>query len=511
MYDWIDEDLILRLVDALEDSPGIGRPTLSKVLGLSMYKTEQLLKLVRDNDLEQRFIGRADAVERFTEALLGTASDDEEESWSEADFDSTRPVVYDSKADVYHTIIRIQGKTKTVSVPGDTHRAMRQAYSSWDGNSTINTVSKKFGVSRNWFTAYKNAHGWTHDIDPFTDEEIESNDVEELSQRALQRKRYQLEKRVTAKWEQEQSRLERRDAEKWRAFEEFGLKPILEAVETYAKAPKTVPKLTIERSPARRHAVVMSLQDLHYGKYAWEDETGNTYSRDIARKRLLETTTRQLEELSTFGTPEKVFLPIGPDFFHVDGFHMGTTRGTLQDVDGSYQQLIWEGVQLAEAQVNLVRQFAPEVELVIIPGNHDEQSRLSLHLYLLGMFKDLDDVIVTPDFKYRQYRGYGHNALGFEHGDGVKYNMLNEVFINEADHLLSGTKGRRYFFTGHLHHEEVKDKYGIVRYQCASLSSADRWHVKNGYVGSRQGLNSYVIDYHHGCTWTGFHPIGASL
>jgi hypothetical protein len=49
------------------------------------------------------------------------------------------------------------------------------------------------------------------------------------------------------------------------------------------------------------------------------------------------------------------------------------------------------------------------------------------------------------------------------------------------------------FFTGHLHHELVKDNKGVKVYQMPSLSGSDRWHHYNGYVGSERGLAAYLI------------------
>ena len=62
----------------------------------------------------------------------------------------------------------------------------------------------------------------------------------------------------------------------------------------------------------------------------------------------------------------------------------------------------------------------------------------------------------------------------------------------EAPELWSKAKYKA-FFTGHLHHEMVKDINGVQVFQMPSLSGSDRWHHNTGYEGSTRSLHAYVV------------------
>lgn len=77
---------------------------------------------------------------------------------------------FDEASDVYATAMR---DGAVYRLPGEVHRAMKRAYSAWDGDpATLNAVCRHFGMRRKHFVEYKTRHGWTHDSSPFTNEEL---------------------------------------------------------------------------------------------------------------------------------------------------------------------------------------------------------------------------------------------------------------------------------------------------------------------------------------------------
>ena len=95
-----------------------------------------------------------------------------DEEIDEETYVTDKAYYYNSETDVYVTFLRSAGG-KPVTISGDTHRAMKEAYSSMVGDgATINEMTRAFQFPRAWFDEYRRLHGWTHDMDPFPDEEV---------------------------------------------------------------------------------------------------------------------------------------------------------------------------------------------------------------------------------------------------------------------------------------------------------------------------------------------------
>ena len=109
-----------------------------------------------------------------------------------SEYISEKPYYYNDETDVYVTFLRSAGG-KPITVSGDTHRAMKEAYSSMVAEpATINEIGRTFQFPRAWFDEYRRTHGWTHDMDPFTNEEMENADVEDLVDELVLRNRRAL-------------------------------------------------------------------------------------------------------------------------------------------------------------------------------------------------------------------------------------------------------------------------------------------------------------------------------
>lgn len=495
-FSWFDQDVIERVVRALQSNPEMGRPTLSKSAHLSMFKSEKVLEIWRDYDLFQH-LDAEDPVEEIITALELDESEEVDESLElgfyeepevgDQQFEVANRYHYDAGKDVYIVTLRIKGKDRIVQVPGDLHRAMRQAYSDWDGDRlTLNAVAKEFGVSRTWFTAYKAVMGWTHDSDPFSDEEVANVDPEELAQRAIQRRRHVLEKR----FDRLSDAQDRKDAMKFRQLEKLVVEPLVSDLITRLPALET-PDMLIE--PVEYpFAAVVSPMDLHFGKHSLAEAVQDGYSRDKARKRLESGTRDLLEHIAYYGQPEEIIVGMASDWFHVDNMQGTTTNGTKQDVDGHVWQMISEGVELAMWFIEAMRRAAPRVRVVVVQGNHDTFSSLFLLKLLQVRYAGREDVEIVASVRQRAYLDYGITTMGFTHGQHWKKDMVMRILTEPSPEMLFRTR-ERVWFTGHKHHEESKDFGGVRWYQLPSLSGDDSWHDAQGYTGSRKSLSGYII------------------
>tara|TARA_R110000737_G_scaffold353482_1_gene405974 strand:- start:5650 stop:7107 length:1458 start_codon:yes stop_codon:yes gene_type:complete len=400
---------------------------------------------------------------------------------------------YDQVNDEYFTFLSTANTM--IKVSGDKHRAMKTAYSSMVGKpASINEVCREFGIPRAWFDEYRRRHGWTHDMDIYTDEQVAEGSVEQLVEDLVLKRRHEIHKKFESrKWKEIEG-----DADKYRMFDTNVLADFRNLIQEKASSVSQL-ALPVSTDP---FSLVISPTDFHWGKYGWVDEVGETYNFEEAKSRLMGKTQELISRL--YSKPEQIIISTGSDWFHVDNDAGTTTRGTPQDMYGSPAEILMTGCKLAREHIDLLRQVAP-VKVVFMPGNHDRMSAISLMMYLSAVYEDCDDceVIVSP--ASRQYVEYGNNLLGFIHGDGAK--NLEELMSCEQRELW-GKCEHHTWFHGHLHHRKVLESKGCVIIQLPSLAGHDRYHARQGYTTSKAGLAAHIIDKEKGIIGSMFAPVG---
>jgi hypothetical protein len=256
------------------------------------------------------------------------------------------------------------------------------------------------------------------------------------------------------------------------------------------------PKPRIKWVPdSERHMLEIDVTDAHIGKLAWAEETGSSYDLKISVERVEDAVSDLLVQASVYPL-ERILLPWGNDFFHYDTVTGLTTMGTPQDRDSRYQKMFRTGRQLASRVVRQCASIAP-VELVIIPGNHDEVLSFLLGEVLEAEFQDDPRVTVDNRPMLRKYVAYGRNLLGFTHGKDEPHAKLPLIMAQEVPDLWAGALHKEIHL-GHLHTSKRTDATPItsangVRVRILrSLSGTDAWHARKGYVGEVPGCEGFV-------------------
>jgi hypothetical protein len=419
--------------------------------------------------------------------VLGEEDDIEEIS---SDLEYKEMYHYDESSDTYFFFFQ----NPPIRMTGTLIREMKESYSNMTGSPlSINQICRKFEIPRYVFVKVKRILGWTHDDDPFTDEEYINGDVNEMADRALQRKKFNLYQSFNAKQEREILKA----AQQWYSFKGGIVNPFLEKAGNFSKEYKVPSFKFSDKISSDRYAMVIAPFDFHYGKYAWSGEvaSGEEYNREIARN-LLKESVENIAKHIRFYDIEKIIVPIGSDFYHVDTVSHTTTKGTPQDVDGTYVQIATEGNKLMIEFIDTLRQFA-HVEISLCAGNHDFKLSHALLEYLAAWYRNNEDVTVHEKRRFRNYTTYGNTLIGFTHGDKTKLTELPRLMANEAKHDWASCKYRA-FFHGHLHHEVIRDIQGVKLYQMPSLSGSDRWHHEHGWEGSVRSLAAYLIHHDNG-------------
>lgn len=398
---------------------------------------------------------------------------------------------FNKQSDRYITWMKNHPQGRVV-VPGDTHRNICQKYSNWIGKpAAINEMCREFGWPRSVMIEYLKIHGFTHDREPFSNEELLDGDTPVMIKDLLQRRRFDLHQQ----YEREKWGEIKADAAKWLNVEYHFLRVCREAmIEQAADYRPPLLQMTKSDSP---YAAVLGLMDVHVGKGVWKLSDGTVlYDMKLVREYVLDCVQRLLQRLARNGRPDKIYLPVGSDFFHIDNKQGTTSNGTPQDMAASPELIIKFGCRLMVEIVDLCRQMAP-VELVLCRGNHDEFSSLWLLLFLQAKYEDKPDVIIHEPEGPRQFLEYGNNIVGFEHGDGARKSDLPKLMATEARAMWGRTQHRTYY-TGHFHGELQEEDGGILHRQFESLTPADRWHASKGFCLNRQAMTAEMIDHKDG-------------
>lgn len=254
---------------------------------------------------------------------------------------------------------------------------------------------------------------------------------------------------------------------------------------------------TIIRRKKGEHLLIINPADIHIGKYAHNDETGDEYNIDIAQERVLEGIQGLIDQSKGFSV-EKVLFCIGNDILHIDNVYNTTTKGTPQDADGKWWEHYEVALDLYVKCVEMLRKVAP-VDCVHSMSNHDYQSGFHLAHSLKAWFRNTKDVTVDAGVSYRKYYIYGKNMIGVEHGDGAKMADLPLLMANENPEGWANCPFR-YWYVHHVHHkikmkwQDAKDYIGVTVEYLRSPSGADSWHHRKGFCGAYKAVEGYL---HH--------------
>jgi hypothetical protein len=225
---------------------------------------------------------------------------------------------------------------------------------------------------------------------------------------------------------------------------------------------------------------ILSLQDLHFGK------PGNESMSSIA----INTVNNLLSKCRDGYDLEKVVIVLGGDTLQVDTFNNTTTKGTPVEASMSAQDAYIQAFEGLYLLLSLVRNYANNVHVMFIPGNHDRLSSFHLVHALSQSFGDVDGFTFSSQYSERKVMVYGENMFCFEHGD-VSKKMTPLVYATEHPYEW-GQTSYRTLFTGHLHTKKTtefvtdNEVHGFTIKVLPSLSATDYWHYHNKFTGNKR-------------------------
>ncbi len=306
-------------------------------------------------------------------------------------------------------------------------------------------------------------------------------------------------------WHLESSNIERRDHPDGeittvkvilrKSIIEERIQSISQSVANGIQAAAAAKPITAHRPSGSGLLFELSLPDLHIGKYAAKDETGEQYNVEIATK-LARDATDALLTRAAADKPERILLVIGNDFYNVDSEARTTFNGTPQDEELRLHETFVAGKGVSAYQIRRCLEVA-KTDVVFISGNHDKTRLWQLSQVMEAQFGNTPGLTFDSGPALRKYYVWGKVLLSFTHGN-IKHERLPMLMANDQPQAWANSVFREVQL-GHFHARRLKvldldlDAASVrIRIQ-PSLCAKDAWHAANGYH-SRRAAEGYL--YH---------------
>jgi len=236
--------------------------------------------------------------------------------------------------------------------------------------------------------------------------------------------------------------------------------------------------------------VEISIADYHLAKRCVDGDNNPT----VRYERYFNVAQSLINKVEANYNIDTIVLPISNDFFHTDNYQNQTTQGTPQDTIMDYHSEYELGFSVLVDTINMLRQYANEVTVVLVQGNHDRTKSFYLAHALDVYFKNTSDVDFIREHSVIKAKVLGNTFIGWHHGN-CKLEDLPLLFAThpEYSHFFGNAKYRE-IHTGDKHHYMAKEVKGVRIQQMPSLSGVDRWHMDNNFVHSIRCALALVYD-----------------
>lgn len=234
---------------------------------------------------------------------------------------------------------------------------------------------------------------------------------------------------------------------------------------------------------------IYPIGDAHVGMHSWGAETGINHDLATAERDLC----AAVDHLVALAPPAEQALVVSVgDFFHADNRASTTTNGTPVDSDARWPKVVAVGLRVMRRTIDQALTKHKRVTVICEMGNHDWHTSIVLATALSQFYEREPRVTIdTSPAKFHWYR-FGLNLIGVTHGDTVKLQDLVGVMACDRAEDWGATR-HRYWLTGHIHHDTVKELQGCTVESFRTLAPSDAWHKSKGY---RSGRDMKLLIHH---------------
>jgi hypothetical protein len=220
--------------------------------------------------------------------------------------------------------------------------------------------------------------------------------------------------------------------------------------------------------------LILPKQDAHFNRV-------DVYGRNDIKNRfkiVKDATIEIITEASYLNTIEKVTYIVGSDQFNSEWTNT-TTGGTPQQNLISYQEAF---KLICDHEIEIIenlRTHSKNVEILFVPGNHDEYAGWHLVQWLSCFYRNVSGVTINEGTTNitRRYERFGDSAIMYDHGAICDGKELAQIFPVEFRKEW-GKCNHYYIFAGDKHHEKSLDIKSIKYYRVPALTpTKSKWEA----------------------------------
>ncbi len=253
--------------------------------------------------------------------------------------------------------------------------------------------------------------------------------------------------------------------------------------------------------------LVLPIGDLHVGMMAWKDECGADWSLKHVQVAVHHVFKMLIDQAPKV---KKILIIDVGDFHHRDNKDAVTPAHKNQlDVDSRYPKRIRVAIQLIRYIVQLALEKAEEVELWMIPGNHNAATAVVTAECLQHVYENEPRMTVNTSPNPVKYCEWGKCMIASTHGDTIKMETLPGVAATDQSEMWGRTKFR-YGMTGHIHstNKIAKEGRGMEVESFRTLAPGDSFAA---WYGWRSGQDSKALLFHKELGSRGRNEIGIAM
>jgi hypothetical protein len=234
---------------------------------------------------------------------------------------------------------------------------------------------------------------------------------------------------------------------------------------------------------------VYPIGDPHIGLLCYTPEVGQDWDLKIAESVFLPL----FHNLVTVApsSDECLLVDLG-DFWHYDGMEQQTMRsGHKVDADGRPSKMVQVGYRIMRQMIESALTVHNIVNVVILPGNHDDLGSIFLRVSLEHIYENEPRVRINPTPNVFQYFSWGQNLIGMHHGDKCKMPQLPMVMAADQPELWGSSKFRKWLI-GHFHNDSShifngKELQGCTAETFRTIIGTEGYAHEAGYRSDQDG------------------------
>lgn len=266
--------------------------------------------------------------------------------------------------------------------------------------------------------------------------------------------------------------------------------------------PIKLPKTKSSKSIDKDKMIMLTIADLHLGRYCNKRDTGVDYNLDKAKSyfNYIIDELIKWQDMLQAGT---LLYTIGNDFFNYDNVNGTTTKGTPLNSSCTYREMYEEGLNLQIQALYRIKELChfTKIAVQMVQGNHDEILDYTMYLTLKKLFETDDTFEFNDDYKPIQKYEFGNNLIVQQHGDIDPKKLVSRMPVIFGKEWSN--HDYRYFISNHKHSGKKEEDINSIQWiQQNTIIPTDSYEYKLGFIGEVQDQSMYAFDKDYGMEYT---------